>query len=163
MSQDRLEIGPLVPEEADELGSIFYDAVHRGAGASYGADQRHAWAPVPPAGAEWLNRLVLQKTVVARIGGRPVGFMTLDDDGYIDLAFVSPGHHRKGIGERLYGRVERMARDAGIPRLHSQASHPARGLFARHGWTVVRTQQVARGGVMITNALMEKHLDRNAG
>ncbi|MCC0066188.1 MAG: GNAT family N-acetyltransferase [Rhodovulum sp.] len=87
-----------------------------------------------------------------------MGFMTLDDDGYIDLAFVAPAHQRRGIGGRLYARIETLAREAGIERLHSQASYLVRGLFERRGWTVIREQQIERAGVTLTNFAMEKRL-----
>lgn len=96
--------------------------------------------------------------MVAREAGQPVGFMTLDSDGYIDLAFVAPAHQRRGIGGRLYARIETLARDAGMWRLHSQASYLVRGLFEQQGWTVVREQRVERSGVALTNFVMEKRL-----
>ena len=154
-----IEIGDFDVTEADLLGGIFFDAVREGAAEFYDLEQRRAWASKQPSGSNWASRLAGQKTVVARKAGLPVGFMTLDGDGYIDLAFVAPGHQRQGIGRALYARIESAARDANIERLHSKASYLVRGLFEQQGWEVVRKQRVERSGVTLTNFLMEKRLD----
>lgn len=154
-----IEIGGFEAAEADSLGAIFYDAVHEGAAGFYSLKQRQAWMPMAPSGPKWVYRLASQTTLVARNGGEPVGFMTLDSDGYIDLAFVSPKYQRKGIGGCLYAQIEGLARSAEMARLHSQASYLVRGLFLQSGWTVICEQQVERVGVTLTNFLMEKHLN----
>ena len=159
MQNCSIEIGDFEVSEADHLGGIFFDAVREGTAEFYDFEQRRAWASKPPSGPNWASRLAGQKTVVARKAGLPVGFMTLDGDGYIDLAFVAPGHQRQGIGEALYARIESTARDADIDRLHSKASYFARGLFEQQGWEVVRMRQIERSGVTLTNFLMEKRLD----
>ncbi|MEP4197214.1 MAG: GNAT family N-acetyltransferase [Aliishimia sp.] len=158
MQDFSIELASFEAPEADRLGAIFYDAVREGAVDFYSLEQRRAWMPKPPSGPKWASRLASQATVVARKDGLPVGFMTLDDDGYIDLAFVSPKYQRQGIGGCLYAQIEAMARNADIARLHSQASYLVKGLFEQHGWEVVCKQQVERAGVKITNFLMEKHL-----
>lgn len=145
--------------EADRLGSIFYDAVREGAAGFYSPEQRQAWMPKAPLGPKWVSRLTSQTTLVARKGALPIGFMTLDDDGYIDLAFVSPNYQRQGVGRCLYAQIETLARKADMARLYSQASYLARGLFVQHGWKVVCAQNIERAGVSLTNFLMEKRLD----
>ena len=158
MTDALIEIGAFLPAEADALGVIFYRAVHEGAAGAYDASQRHAWASKAPTGPDWAARLTAQHTFVARDAGRPVGFMTLDAEGHIDLAFVDPDHQRRGLGGRLYNRVETVARETGLVRLSSEASHLARGLFERRGWQVLREQRIERAGVMLTNFAMEKRL-----
>ena len=159
MQNASIEIGGFKASEADQLGVIFFDAVRDGATEFYSFEQRRAWASKTPSGPSWVSRLAAQNTLVARKAGLPVGFMTLDGDGYIDLAFVAPGYQRQGIGRGLYARIEAMARDANIARLHSQASYLVRGLFEQQGWEIVREQQIERAGVALTNFLMEKRLD----
>ena len=159
MQNSSIEIGGFEASEADQLGIIFFDSVRDGATEFYSLEQRQAWASKTPSGPSWVSRLAAQKTLVARKAGLPVGFMTLDGDGYIDLAFVAPGHQRQGIGGSLYARIEALAREANITRLHSQASYLVRGLFGQQGWEVVRQQQIERAGVTLTNFLMEKRLD----
>lgn len=158
MQDTSIEIGSFDPAEADQLGIIFFNAVREGAAGFYDAEQRRAWASTVPSGPNWAFRLDAQRTVVARNADRPVGFMTLADDGYIDLAFVDPAHQRRGVGSLLYAQIEALARDAKIERLYSEASHLVRGLFEQKGWTVVQEQRIERKGVTLTNFKMEKRL-----
>jgi len=151
-------IGSFDPAEADLLGVIFFDAVRKGAAGFYDAEQRVAWAPSPPSGPIWAARLAAQRTVVARDAERPVGFMALADDGYIDLAFVDTVHQRRGVGTLLYAQIEAWAREARIERLSAEASLMIRGLFEQQGWTIVQEQRINRAGVTLTNFLMEKRL-----
>ncbi|WP_299085268.1 GNAT family N-acetyltransferase [uncultured Ruegeria sp.] len=137
MQNSPIEIGDFEASEADQLGVIFFDAVREGATEFYNIEQRQAWASKTPFGPNWASRLSAQKTVVARKAGLPVGFMTLDRVGYIDLAFVAPKHQRQGIGGKLYARIEELARAANMARLHSQASYLVRGLFEGQGWELV--------------------------
>lgn len=55
-------------------------------------------------------------------------------------------------------QIEALAREAKIDRLTTEASHLIRGLYEKHGWTRVREQRIDRGGVTLTNFVMEKHL-----
>ncbi|WP_170766075.1 GNAT family N-acetyltransferase [Ruegeria lacuscaerulensis] len=158
MQDSSIEIGDFEASEADQLGVIFFDAVRKGATEFYNVEQRQAWVSKTPSGPNWASRLAAQKTVVARKAGLPVGFMTLDRDGYIDLAFVAPEHQRQGIGGNLYSRIEALARAANMARLHSQASYLVRGLFEQQGWELVQEQLIERAGITLTNFLMEKRL-----
>ncbi|MEO1607245.1 MAG: GNAT family N-acetyltransferase [Pseudomonadota bacterium] len=157
-----IKVGEFVASEADDLGLVFYGAVHEGTAEFYSFEQRQAWMPKIPSGPNWASRLASQMTVVARKNDLPVGFMTLDDSGYIDLAFVAPLHQRQGIGGLLYERIERLARKKKMERLHSQASCLIRGLFEQRGWEIVCEQQIERAGVTLTNFLMEKRLHDKA-
>ncbi|MEM1285334.1 MAG: GNAT family N-acetyltransferase [Pseudomonadota bacterium] len=158
MFSAELTIAPLDPSETDALGRIFFDAIHKGAGDFYSPEQRHAWAPSRPSGPDWQARLSGGATLVARIGNEPVGFMTLTEEGFIDLAFVDSAFQRRGIGKAVYAATEEKARAEGMERLHTQASHLVKGLFEAVGWEVVKQQTVERSGIQLTNFVMEKWL-----
>ncbi len=162
MLETSIEIVACGPADADQLGIVFFNAVRTGAAGFYDARQRRAWASRVPSGPSWHSRLAAQQTLVARNFERPVGFMTLADDGYIDLAFVDPAYQRQGIGGLLYAQIEALAREAQIERLYSEASHLVRGLFEQQGWTVIKEQQIERVGVKLTNFVMEKRLGEAA-
>ncbi|MEO1453649.1 MAG: GNAT family N-acetyltransferase [Pseudomonadota bacterium] len=145
--------------DATALGRILYRAVQEGAAAAYDAVERAAWAPRAPDGAEWALRLAGQVTLVADIGGKPCGFMTMaTETGYIDLAFVAPEVMGQGVGHALYREIEAVARDAGCPQVCTHASRVARPFFERQGWTVLHQEEVARGGVMLARFEMKKVL-----
>jgi len=95
---------------------------------------------------------------VAMQGDTPVGFMTIDRTGLIDLAFVAPDMARQGIGAQLYEAVEDRARSLGVSLLTTDASKAAKPFFTRRGWTVAAEQSVVRRGVELTNYKMHKVL-----
>lgn len=156
MKSTQIDVGSIRPGEADQLGTIYFNAIRFGTNAHYDFEQRKAWAPTAPSGQNWERRLMSSHTFVARIHGTPVGFMTLDGKGYIDLAFVDPFFQGQGIGQALYDVVEEVAQEEGIAALHAQASYVAKRLFERNGWEVLRKQKVTRSNVELANFAMRK-------
>lgn len=144
--------------DAEATALIFYDAVRRGSGAHYTDTQKRAWAPSVPDIESWLARIAPQTALVAELDDRVVGFMTLTEEGCIDLAFVAPDQMGRGVATQLYVSLCEAAAVNGLRRLWTDASHAARRFFEREGWTVVKTQTAVRNGVALTNFRMEKIL-----
>lgn len=153
-----MEVRSFQQADADPLGVVFHRSVREGASHRYDHAQVAAWAPEAPAGPGWEARLSEADTVVAVDGDDRVGFMKLDDNGYLDLAFVLPERMGQGVSDLLYAVLESRARARGIERLTTQASLLAEPFFARHGWHIVRRQEIEMGGVVLKNAWMEKPL-----
>lgn len=145
-----MQIRNMQPEEADALGQVMFDAVQ--AADAYTIAQRRAWCPQPPSGADWAGRLANVRVWVAD-RGRPVGFVTLADAGYIDLAFVASAAQGQGVFGHLMDAVEAAA---GPVRLWTHASLSAQPAFAARGFHVIRHETIARGGEMLDRAEMEK-------
>ena len=97
-----IDIRPYRGSDAGDLALIFHDAVQRGTGNHYDQAQRNAWSPRCPAPHDWARRLAGGQTIVASTGGRSVGFMSWQEDGYLDLMFVHPDFMGRGIGDALY-------------------------------------------------------------
>ncbi len=151
-------IRPLQPYDASRAVLIFYDAIMKGAADAYNLDQRRAWAgPVPDIDG-WQNRFDGVSGFVAEHGDQMLGFMTIDNSGYIDLAFVHSDHIGTGIGSQLYAAVEGWAVDRRIPELTSDASIKAEPFFTRQGWVKNAKQDVAKNGVTLSNFRMSKDL-----
>ncbi len=154
----RFSVRSYRPEDAEALGQVFYRSVREGAAQRYSECQVAAWSPQAPSGAAWASRLEAADTVVAEQDELPVGFMTVDACGYVDLAFVVPEAMGRGVADAIYAVLEGRARRLGIACLSTQASLLAEPFFARHGWQVSRRQEVEIGGVTLKNAWMEKPL-----
>jgi putative acetyltransferase len=149
--------------DAPALAGIFHRSVHEGAAARYTPEECAAWSPEVPDTRSWELRLAEADTVVAELPDGPVGFMSLDmGRAYLDLAFVLPEVMGRGIAGVLYAVLEGRARARGLSRLETEASLLAEPFFARHGWRLVRRQKVERLGVLLSNAVMEKPLERVA-
>lgn len=151
-------IRPLIPADGVVAAEVFFDAVHSGAADVYTLEQRLAWAGDAPDVAAWMRRFQSLSGFVAVCDGVMVGFMTLDSDGYIDLAFVHSQHAGHGIGRLLYAEVEVTAAAKGITLLTTQASIKARPFFARMGWQLDIAQVVVKHGIELVNFKMSKVL-----
>ena len=136
------------PEDRGVCQSIFYRAVHEGTGEFYSEDQRKAWAASDRFDPDVPDRLITQMTWVAEADGEPVGFMSLREDGYLDMAFVLVAFHGRGVADALYAQVMNTARERRMERLFVDASPMARRFFIKHGWQVdYHEQHPARGQV----------------
>lgn len=153
-----IDIRPLAVTDAPAVATIFFEAVNLGTTTHYSATERRAWAGDAPMPEKWQQALDGVDGFVAEIDGQAVGFMTIDDTGYIDLSFVSPSHAGKGVGGRLLSVVEAKALEMGIAILTTEASRAARPFFARHGFELDCPQQVVRDGVTLEKFSMFKHL-----
>ena len=142
--------------DAPALARVFFRAVHIGARLDYSRRQRRAWAPRPPR-TDWIRkRLNGQDVFVAVRHGRPVGFMTLRPDGYLDMAFVDPAVAGRGLAKRLYDAVLTAAKERGLGSLFTDASFPARRFFQAQGWSVRRARKTTRRGAVLINFRMER-------
>lgn len=148
-------IRPYQPEDASALAQIFYDAVHLGTASHYTAAQRRAWAPLRPSAEVWTARLQGLTTFVAATP-EPAGFMSLRNDGYLDLAFVAPDQHGRGAGSALHAAILAHARALNLPSLTVEASLAAHRFFLHHGWQDLARQSIARHGEQIENFRMQR-------
>lgn len=144
--------------DAETLARLYFDSVRHGTGRFYSAEQREAWARDVPDTQRWAARLRSITTLVAEKSDDIAGFMTLDNTGYIDLAFVRPDYIGQGVGTTLYEYLLEEARLQGVSQLHTQASEMARPFFEKLGWKLVKSQSITREGVILTNHLMETSL-----
>ena len=87
-----------------------------------------------------------------------VGFMSLEPQGRIDLAYVAPRVVGSGVAWRLYQALEAEARRRGLMGLRTEASLSARPFFERQGWQVEAEQEVERDGISLRNFRMSKQL-----
>jgi len=146
-------------DDAGPTAQIFYDAVHEGAASHYSVKQLNAWVGKVPNTDWWFRRLSPQTVLVAEIGGRTVGFMTLDEEAQeIDLAFVAPDFIGHGVAWHLYRDLIGIAVEKGISTLRAHASFLARPFFERQGWSVITEQNLHVRGISLTNFLMERDL-----
>ncbi len=153
-----IAIRPLTVADAAAVARIFFCAVHEGTRDHYSFEQRLAWGGEEVSPDAWRARLEGVTGFVAELAGEPVGFMTIDASGYIDLAFVLPSMAGTGVGYRLYGSVEAKARELGARVLTTNASKTAKPFFERQGWEVVTEQTVERQGIELNNFKMQKAL-----
>lgn len=147
-----------VPEDAPVLAALFHAAVHALPDALYGPAAREAWAPTPPDAEAFARRIRRAPPLLALEDGQPVGFMTLEPDGHLDLAYVHPDHQRRGVASALHARLLEDARRAGLARVHTEASRAARPFFEARGWVARGVEAVERAGVPLERWRMDQRL-----
>jgi putative acetyltransferase len=142
-------------EEA-ALYEIFYSAIHLIACRDYTEEQLNAWAPAEPDIGAWAKRIQSMQPFVAQLNGKPLGYASIQSDGYIDHFFVSGHYPRQGIAKALMAKIESEAERLAIPQLSANASLTAQPFFARCGFKIIEQGLPVVRGVALANALMQK-------
>ena len=130
------------PTDADACHDVFVAAVRRGAAQFYTEAQRAAWAPSDLSDPDWADHLAAQHIWVAEADGALVGFMSVEEDGHLDLAFVRPEWMGRSVAQALHDRIVQWAQPRDLGQLRTEASHLARRFFARRGWRVIEPETV---------------------
>lgn len=143
------------PTDAEASYAVYFDAVHHGSDAHYSADQRHAWVPSPIIQEWWLPRLAAAKTWVTSDEHGLTGFISLREDGYLDMFFVSSRARGNGTSARLYEKLIEQARSSELGRLTTHASHYLRPFLEKRNWQVTAKEVVTRQDVALERFEME--------
>ncbi len=143
------------------LAEVFHLAVREGA-VAYTEAQRAAWSPQVKTLPDWALRMTRQSVWVAEAEGVPIGFMTLEMNGYLDCAYVLPAWQGRGVFRGLYEALEARAQVDGILRLYTHASLHAHPAFTAMGFETLRPETVEMGtdaegqSIWLPRFLMEK-------
>ena len=144
--------------DCGRMAELFYETVHSVNEADYTKEQLDAWATGNVDLTAWDKSFLEHFTIVAEETGddgkRIVGFGDIDSTGYLDRLYVRKDRQRRGIASAICGELENAADAAKIT---THASITARPFFQKRGYRVVREQQVERGGILLTNYVMEKY------
>ena len=144
--------------DCGRMAELFYETVHSVNAADYTKEQLDAWATGNVDLTAWDKSFLEHFTIVAEETGddgkRIVGFGDIDSTGYLDRLYVRKDRQRRGIASAICGELENAADAAKIT---THASITARPFFQKRGYRVVREQQVERGGILLTNYVMDKY------
>lgn len=144
--------------DCGRMAKLFYETVHSVNAADYTEEQLEAWATGNVDLAVWDKSFLEHFTIVSEEpgddGNKIVGFGDIDSTGYLDRLYVQKDHQRRGIASAICDELENAVDAAKIT---THASITARPFFLKRGYCVVREQQVERGGILLTNYVMEKY------
>ncbi|MDE6473901.1 MAG: GNAT family N-acetyltransferase [Clostridia bacterium] len=139
-------------EDCDAVSKLFFETVHSVNSKDYTDEQLFAWASsVEDFKHRRYDALLAQHTAVADIGGKVVGFASIDKSGELDLLFVDKDFQGQGIATALCNEVEK---DFDI--ITTYASITAKQFFENRGYFVEKEQEVERLGVKLRNYKMKK-------
>lgn len=133
------------------VSDLFCDTIKHINIRDYSDVQCKAWI----ANSDKLNkrraRLATQRTLIAEINGKTVGFGSIDDCGYLDMLFVHRDYQHLGIATALCNQLER-----GFDIITTYSSVTARAFFEKRGYTVQKVQKAICLGCELPNYYMIK-------
>lgn len=161
------------PKDANSLWQLKFNTIRTINQSDYLPEQTQAWAPDEYDAQAWQLRADEMQPFVAWLlddaadnktnsqivnddQGTIVGFADLQGDGYIDHFFCHADYQGHGIGKALMQHIFTQAKSQDITRLYSHVSITARPFFERFGFNVIKEQQVAVRGQILTNFVMER-------
>ncbi|UTB76011.1 acetyltransferase [Latilactobacillus curvatus] len=148
-----MEIRRYQQVDCQAVAELFYKTVHTVNASDYTKAQLAVWATGEPDLKQWDQSLQSHFSVVALENDTLIGFGDIDQTGYLDRLFVHADYQRRGVATAICHQLEQAV--AG--RIVTHASITARPFFESRGYQVVREQQVARQGILLTNFVMEKN------
>lgn len=157
--KQQIEIREYLPNDAQELASIFYNTIHQINIQHYNQEQVDVWAPKASLEGEgWKKKFERTKPFVATIDGIVVGFAEFEANGHIDCFYCHHKYMGCGVGSALMKAIHEKANQKGIKRIFAEVSITARPFFEKQGFATTEEQMVNLQGVQLTNYKMEKHL-----
>ncbi|MDK3072341.1 GNAT family N-acetyltransferase [Sedimentitalea sp. JM2-8] len=151
-------VRPYQAEDCAACWAVFHRAVQIGARNHYTEAQRNAWSPsMPRPTRSRCARLMQAMTLVAcdPVDNTVIGFMSLLGDGHLDMAFVEPDRMGRGVAGMLHDGILARARENGLTRLTTDASHLARPFLMRRGWRVIAPETIGRKGIELERFRMD--------
>jgi putative acetyltransferase len=149
---------PYLASDFPLLSEIRFAAIEELTAEDYDEAQRRAWASAADDDAEFARSLEKGLTLVALIGGGPVGFISLQDGGLIDQLYVHPAVARTGVASALVDAIEKLAAARGVATLVTEASDTAKPLFEKRGFAAERRNTIEIEGEYLGNTRMTKAL-----
>jgi putative acetyltransferase len=154
----QLALRPMLPNEAPLLAEIFRASIMELTGDDYTEQQQAAWASTADDEAAFAERLGDEVTIVATMGGAPVGFATLETNDRIGFFYVHPAAIERGVGAMLADALEKLAGARGAEALNVDASETAYEFFSKRGYVPQQRNTVRRGDEWLANTTMRKPL-----
>jgi putative acetyltransferase len=153
---------PYLASDLPLLSEIRFAAIEELTDEDYDEAQRRAWASATDDDEAFSKSLELGLTLVALIGGGPVGFISLQDGGLIDQLYVHPSVARTGVASALVDAIEKLAAARGTAMLATDASDTAKPLFEARGYQAMHRNTIEVDGEYLGNTRMTKALPPRA-
>src|SRR5208283_5052646 len=129
-----LAMRPMLPADVPLLAEIFRVSIEELAAEDYDEAQQAAWAETAEDLDAFGEKLTGALTLVATLGGSPIGFASLADNRVIDMLYVHPAAAGQGAGAMLCDALEKLAAARDSKELEVEASDSARGFFEKRGF-----------------------------
>jgi putative acetyltransferase len=149
---------PFLAADLSLLSEIRCAAIEELAVDDYDEAQRRAWVSAADDEEAFAQTLEKGLTLVALIGGGPVGFIAMQKNGLIDQLYVHPAVARTGVASALVDAIEKLAASRGTATLVTDASDTAKPFFEALGYQAVHRNTIEIDGLWLGNTRMKKVL-----
>jgi len=158
----KLALRPMLPGDVPLLREIFRDSIEELTAGDYSDSQREAWAAAADDEAAFGKKLAGELTLVATMGGSPVGFAALKGKDTIDMLYVHPAAAGQGVAAMLADALEKLAGSRGAAKLSVDASDSARGFFEKRGYVAQQRNSISLGDEWLANTTLSKPLAKGS-
>ena len=158
LAHPKLALRPMLTADAPLVVEIFRASIAELTGDDYSETQQEAWAAVADDENAFAKKLAGQLTLIATLGGSPIGFISLAGTHHIDMLYVHPAATGQGAGAMLADAIEKLAAARGAARLKVDVSDNALEFFKKRGYIAQQRSTVMRGDEWLANTSMEKPL-----
>ena len=154
----QLALRPILPGEAPLLAEIFRASIMELTQDEYEVEQQEAWIASANDEDAFARTVAGHTTIVATMGGSPVGFASLETDNKVGFLYVHPAAVERGVGTLLADALEKIAAGRGAKDLSVDASDSAFDFFNKRGYTAQQRNSVRCGDEWLSNTTMKKTL-----
>lgn len=147
------------PEDNDSIGRIHLRAIREICASHYAPEEIEAWAK-PRRPDHYVEYIRSNEFYVAEENGNVIGFGALNQaSGEIEAVYIAPEVARRGIGQRILGKLEERARDLGLKSLSLNSSLNAVAFYRHSGYEPQQeTKHRLSSGVEIGCVAMKKEI-----
>ena len=135
-----------------DLKKIYFDSIISIDERIYNNEQKIAWAS-----QAWDNK-IFDLTIKEGQGWlindkkKKIAFASRYPNNRIALLYCKGDSQRKGYGTKLLHKLEKDAKEDGLPRLSTEASLISYKLFLRNNWEIIRKEKI-----IIKNITFERY------
>lgn len=148
----------LLDDEYEDVVKLITQTVHTVCTEDYTEEELDAWAPYNFDINKFRNNIHSCFNLVAISGGKIVGFISTEVNGYINRLYTHKDFLNQGIATALYNKVEEWANQNGILELSLDSSRTAEGFYLKMGFIKSGISVMERGNVVFRNTVMKKRL-----
>ena len=143
------------------LKKLYFDSILSIDERIYSQEQKKAWAS-----QAWENKIFdlsikKGKGWLINKNERLIAFATRYPKNRIALLYCKGDSQRKGYGTILLQKLEKEAKEEGLPFLSTEASLLSYKLFLRNNWEIIRKEKIMIKNIIFERYKMVKNFKRN--
>lgn len=138
------------------MQKLFVETIETVCHYHYSPEQISVWTCSSDNLERWKDKLTKQYFIIAEADNKIGGYASLENNDYVDLLYIHKDYQRQGIAKKLYGEIEKEARQSGQAELTADVSITARPFFEKVGFRIVNRQTVVKQDIELMNYKMTR-------